>query len=158
MSKEDKTRGVPAEHHHLHHHHQEPQPYPTQYGTFQGVANYPPPPPPPQSQPVVGFPQPAPPPGATAHYVHGYQAVPVYVVAEGRPVRERRLPCCGCGIGWVLFIIGFFLAAVPWYVGVVIMLVSRIDHREKPGYIACTIAAILATVAIIFGLVDIDDW
>lgn len=32
----------------------------TEYGTFQGVANYPPPRPPP---PTGGFPQPVPPPG-----------------------------------------------------------------------------------------------
>ena len=50
-------------------------PYPPQYGTFQGVASYPP-------QPVIGFPQPVPPPGATApppppqYYAPGYQAVP----------------------------------------------------------------------------------
>lgn len=25
-----------------------------------------------------------------------------YAVVEGRPVRERRLPCCGIGIGWLL--------------------------------------------------------
>ncbi|KAJ7948844.1 60S ribosomal protein L18a-like protein [Quillaja saponaria] len=150
MSEEDKTRGIPAEHRHLH---QEPQPYPTQYGTFQGVPSYPPPRP--ESQPAIGFPQPVPPPGAAEPYAHGYQAVPGYAVAEGRPVRERRLPCCGIGIGWLLFIIGFFLAAVPWYIGVIILICSRIDQREKPGYIACTIAAILATVAIVFGVIEI---
>lgn len=25
-----------------------------------------------------------------------------YAVAEGRPVRESRLPCCGIGVGWFL--------------------------------------------------------
>ncbi|GFZ05279.1 ribosomal protein L18ae family [Actinidia rufa] len=92
MSEEGKERGVAGN-----------DPYPPQYGTFQGVANYPP-------QPVIGFPQPVPPPGATAsapppppqYYAPGYQAVPGYAVAEGRPVRERRLPCCGCGVGWFL--------------------------------------------------------
>ena len=38
------------------------------------------------------------------------------------------------------FIIGFFLAAIPWYVGAIILLCSRVDYREKPGYIACTVA------------------
>ncbi|CAL5393746.1 unnamed protein product [Camellia sinensis] len=81
----------------------------------------------------------APPPG---YYAHGYQAVPGYAVAKGRPVRERRLPCCGFGFAWFLFIIGFFLAAIPWYVGAIILLCVRsVDHREKPGYIACTVAA-----------------
>lgn len=25
-----------------------------------------------------------------------------YAVAEGRPIRESRLPCCGIGFGWFL--------------------------------------------------------
>ncbi|PIM98353.1 hypothetical protein CDL12_29169 [Handroanthus impetiginosus] len=123
-----------------HHHHTPPPPPP--YGTFQGVANHPPP-------TAMGFPQPVPPPGASGgppppppsqYYAHGYQAVPGYAVAEGRPVRERRLPCCGIGCGWFLFIIGFFLAAIPWYVAVLLLICSRIDPREKPGYVACAIA------------------
>ncbi|KAM7492485.1 hypothetical protein LguiA_035406 [Lonicera macranthoides] len=139
-------------------HHQQadqPPPQPPHYGTFQGVANYPP-------QPVIGFPQPMPPPGASGpsaqYYAHGYQAsVPGYAVVEGRPVRERRLPCCGLGVGWFLFIVGFFLAAIPWYVGAFVILCARIDHREKPGYIACTIAAILAAIAVLFGATH-NDW
>ncbi|KAL0362598.1 UNVERIFIED_CONTAM: 60S ribosomal protein L18a-like protein [Sesamum calycinum] len=193
-----------------HHYHPE-HPPPPAYGTFQGVANHPPP-------TAIGLPQPVPPPGISGvpppqsqYYAHGYQAVPGYAVAEGRPLRERRLPCCGIGIGWFLsvaipyllietknlvesfrfcykieiylincakeiqkkrvvrvvisgsfslmlfwFIIGFFLAAIPWYVGVLLLLCSRIDPREKPGYVACTIAAVLATIAVIFGLTRID--
>jgi hypothetical protein len=97
-------------------------------------------------------------------------------VVEGRPVRTRRLPCCGLGLGWLLsvslnpgspvhvlvhhtfwsfnyttnkiffstlqrFIAGFFLAAIPWYVGAFILICVWVhDHREKPGYVACTIA------------------
>ncbi|KAL0008851.1 hypothetical protein SO802_010353 [Lithocarpus litseifolius] len=174
MSREEKNKGVPvpAEHHHIQHQQNDPPP---QYGTFQGVANYPPPLPPQhqhQHQPVIGLPQPVPPPGAThpsapppppppQYYAQGYQTVPGYAVAEGRPVtvRERRLPCCGIGVGWCLFIIGFFLAAIPWYVGALILLCSRIDYREKPGFIACTVAAILATVVIILGATKgADDW
>ncbi|XP_062170633.1 large ribosomal subunit protein eL20z [Alnus glutinosa] len=160
MSEDGKNRGVPAEHHHIQH-----QQYEGQYGTFQGVANYPPPP------PVMGLPQPVPPPGATEpsappppppqYYAQGYQNAPVqgYAVAEGRPVRERRLPCCGIGCGWFLFIIGFFLAAIPWYVGALILICGRIDYREKPGYIGCMVAAILATLAIILGATKgADDW
>ncbi|KAG5235309.1 60S ribosomal protein L18a protein [Salix suchowensis] len=137
MSDEEKKRGVVVDHHH-HEDHPPPPPQP-QYGTFQGVANYPPPP----QHPAIGFPQPVPPPGATAEpYAHGYQTVPGYADAEveGRPVTHRRLPCCGCGVGWFLFIIGFFLGAIPWYVGLFILACSRIDPREKPGYLACTIA------------------
>ncbi|XP_010552159.1 PREDICTED: 60S ribosomal protein L18a-like protein [Tarenaya hassleriana] len=138
-----------------HRHHQPPP----QYGTFQEVSSYPPPP------PVTGFPQPAPPPGAyydpskQQQYAHGYQTVPGYAVAEGRPPRERRLPCCGIGTGWFCFIIGFILGAIPWYIGSFILLCARIDPREKPGYIACTIAAVLATIAIIFGVTEgTDAW
>nr|VDD58727.1 unnamed protein product [Brassica oleracea] len=138
--EEDKSKGFAEEavnqHHHHHHQHQ--------YGTFQGVSSYP---------------QPSPPPGvydsSAPHYVHGYHAVPVYGIAEGRPVtvRQRRLSCCGIGLGWFLFIVGFFLGGIPWYVGMAIMIVGRrVDHREKPGYIACTIAAILATIAVILGV------
>ncbi|XP_068669650.1 large ribosomal subunit protein eL20z-like isoform X2 [Aristolochia californica] len=131
MSEEEKNRGIVEGHHH--------------YGTFQGASSYPP-------QPAIGFPQPAPPPGLhsppSAPY-YGYQAVPV---VEGRPVRERRLPCCGIGLGWFLFIIGFFLAAIPWYVGAFIILCTRVDYREKPGFTACTVAAILAAIAVIFGV------
>ncbi|XP_020258178.1 60S ribosomal protein L18a-like protein, partial [Asparagus officinalis] len=87
-------------------------------------------------------------------YANGYQPIPVYNgVAEGRPltVRMQRLPCCGLGIGWFLFIIGFFLAAIPWYVGAFILLCVRVDYREKPGFAACTIAAVVAAVAVIVG-------
>ncbi|XP_059441542.1 large ribosomal subunit protein eL20z-like isoform X3 [Corylus avellana] len=133
MSEEGKNRGVPAEHHHVQH-----QQYEGQYGLFQGVANYPPPP------PVMGLPQPVPPPGATEPsappppqcYVQAYETVPGYAVAEGIPVRERRLPCCGIGVGWFL-----------------------IDYREKPGYIGCTVASILAILAVILGATKgADDW
>ncbi|CAM8988067.1 unnamed protein product [Rhodiola kirilowii] len=121
------------------------------YGTFQGVANYHPPLPPPHPvlshynppSPVVGFPQPVPPPGSSPYY-YGYQSVPVQgyiVVAEERPVRDR-LPCCGLGVGWLLFIAGFFFGAIPWYLGAFILLVVHIDPREKPGYVACLIGVI----------------
>ncbi|KAL4555213.1 hypothetical protein LXL04_037824 [Taraxacum kok-saghyz] len=144
------------------HYHQDQQPPPQQYGTFQGVHNYPPPP------PVIGFPQPAPPPGVSGgpsfnHYVHGYHAVQGYAVAEGRPVRLRRLPCCGLGLGWLLFVFGFFLPLIPWYVGSLVLTCTRYDHREKPGYIACLIAGVIGTIVMIFGVTSYDwdldlDW
>lgn len=76
MSEDEKKRGIVVEH----------DPQQPQYGTFQGVANYPPPP----QQPAVGFPQPVPPPGVFnpaarpprpphhhhQYYAHGYQTVP----------------------------------------------------------------------------------
>lgn len=55
--EEDKSKGFAEEAVNQHHQHQ--------YGTFQGVSNYP---------------QPSPPPGvydsSAPHYVHGYHAVP----------------------------------------------------------------------------------
>ncbi|KAK3424608.1 hypothetical protein EUGRSUZ_F01391, partial [Eucalyptus grandis] len=105
-------------------------------------------------------PIPRPPPPPPPHYYHhGYHTVPGYAVAEGRPVRESRLPCCGIGVGWFLFILGFFLGAIPWYIGLLLLVCGRIEYREKPGYIACTIAAILATIAIVLGVIrEADDW
>ncbi|KAL5232316.1 hypothetical protein ABZP36_031092 [Zizania latifolia] len=146
---------------------QEPREY--QYGTFH---------PPPHAasdefrRPPVGFPQPAPPPGfggvhphqqqkrqqpyapAEPYYAQGYQAVTGYgPIVEGRPVRMRHLPCCGLGLGWLLFIAGFFLAAIPWYVGAFILICVRVhDYREKPGYVACTIAAAIAAIVIPLGV------
>lgn len=77
MSDEEKNRAVVVDHQHQ------------QYGTFQGVANYPPPLPPQhqhrhhQHQPAIGFPQPVPPPGLhepsappPQYYPQGYQTVP----------------------------------------------------------------------------------
>ncbi|KAJ0675312.1 hypothetical protein HanLR1_Chr12g0449761 [Helianthus annuus] len=63
-----------------------------------------------------------------------------YDVAEGRPVSEHRLPCG---------------AAIPWYVGAFILLCGQYDAREKPGYVACLIAAILGTIAVICGVATI---
>ncbi|KAF2951568.1 hypothetical protein DAI22_01g272400 [Oryza sativa Japonica Group] len=141
----------------------QPQAQQYQYGTFGAPSSAPGEVP----QPAVGFPQPAPPPGlrhypqppppsyavypplppqtypaAAPYYALGYQAVQGYIpVVEGRPVRMRRLPFCGLGMGWFLFIIGFFLAAIPWYIGAFVLICVRVhDYREKPGYVACTIA------------------
>ncbi|MQL94603.1 hypothetical protein Taro_027262 [Colocasia esculenta] len=149
--------GKQQQHHLFHHHVHQPQPttpLAQQYGTFPGVPGYSP-----LSQPAIGFPQPAPPPGAIAPsagagptcYAHGYQAIPVqgYIaVVEGWPVRERRLSCCGIGMGWFLFFAGFFLAAIPWYVGAFVLLCAIVDHREKPGYVACTIAVSISLLSI----------
>lgn len=58
----DKSKGFAEEASNQHH----------QYGTFQGVSNYPPPQ---NSAPVTGFPQPSAPPGVydSVPYAHGYQ-------------------------------------------------------------------------------------
>uniref|UniRef100_A0ACD6AIK0 Uncharacterized protein n=1 Tax=Avena sativa TaxID=4498 RepID=A0ACD6AIK0_AVESA len=104
------------------------------------------------------FPPPPPPPVAAAAYNHslngcGAECVVAFpctvqqqVFAEGLPVREPRLPFFGVGIGWVLFLLGFFLAAIPWYIGAFLLFFVALDHREKSGLIACTIAGIFALV------------
>ncbi|CAO2161762.1 unnamed protein product [Urochloa humidicola] len=112
------------------------------YGTFQGPPSYPPPRPPP-----LGFPQPVAP---AAHHRYHSAAAPARDY-EAAVRSHDRLPCCGIGFGWFLFIIGFFLGAIPWYVGAILLCCSRVDHREKPGYVACTLAAVLATIALIIG-------
>ncbi|XP_061374309.1 large ribosomal subunit protein eL20z-like [Gastrolobium bilobum] len=132
MNDEGKNRGIATD-----------NPY---YGTFQGVANY---------YPTAA--PPAPYGGPHAYYQgQGYVAVPVYAVAEGRPLREHRLPCCGLGLGWLLFIIGFFLGGVPWYIGTFFLLCVRMDYREKPGLIACTVASLIAVVALTAGVTRQD--
>ncbi|KAJ3704447.1 hypothetical protein LUZ61_008152 [Rhynchospora tenuis] len=131
------------------------------YGTFQPTG-------PVYSQPAIGFPQPSAPPGSAAarppytpsapgYFPPGYQPVSGYaVVTEGQPIRlhHNSVPCCGIGIGWILFIAGFFFAAIPWYVGAFILLCVGVDYKEKPGLIACTIAALIAAVAILLGLTN----
>lgn len=37
------------------------------------------------------------------------------------------------------FITGFVLGAVPWYIGAFLLFCVRMDYREKPGLIACTL-------------------
>ncbi|KAF5736322.1 hypothetical protein HS088_TW14G00462 [Tripterygium wilfordii] len=142
MSDNGKNRGLTADPERQFH-----------YGTFQGVANYYPPPPVVPPHLVVGIPQPVPPQASipNSHFPYGYQTVAGYAVTEGRLEREHRIPCCGMGMGWVLFIIGFFLGGIPWYVGTFILLCVRVDYREKPGYVACAIASILAMLAVTLG-------
>ncbi|KAK9674246.1 hypothetical protein RND81_12G220700 [Saponaria officinalis] len=134
---------------------QPPQQPPQQqpYGTFQGTL----------TPTAMRFPQPAPPPGSMdpppEYFSRGYQSVPGYIVADGRPMRAyERLPCCGIGFGWFLFIIGFFLAGIPWYAAAIILICCRnVDPREKPGYVCCTIASVLAIIATTFGVSRLDD-
>ena len=123
-----------------------------EYGTFHGPPSYPPP------RPPVGYPQPAPPPGLhgqrepNSRHRGGYQAGNAQDYEAGaRGHKHDRLPCFGIGMGWFLFVLGFFLGAIPWYVGAFLLWCSRVDYREKPGYVACTIAAVLATIAVIIG-------
>ncbi|XP_048544029.1 60S ribosomal protein L18a-like protein [Triticum urartu] len=111
-----------------HHHH---------YGTFS------PPPPPPAAAAAYD-------PSLKGRAAQGVVAFPCtiqqQVLVEGLPVREPRLPFCGVGVGWALFLLGFFLAAIPWYIGAFLLFFVALDHREKPGLIACTVAGIFAVV------------
>ncbi|XP_033137283.1 60S ribosomal protein L18a-like protein isoform X2 [Brassica rapa] len=137
------------------------------YGTFQGVANYPPPAPPPQLLPLPQQPiatSPLLPPvhgyqnlqghgggGGFVNYAQGYPLVPL---VEVRPVREHDVPvpCCGFGMGWFLFIMGFLFGGIPWYLGAVIILFTSVDHREKAGYVACSIASVVYLIAVMLGM------
>ncbi|CAL4963144.1 unnamed protein product [Urochloa decumbens] len=111
------------------------------YGTF---------PPPSQPPPVVGAAYQASPIGLGGQGVVAFPCtVQQQVFVEGVPVREAPLPFCGLGIGWFLFLLGFFLAAIPWYAGAFLLFFIALDHREKPGLIACTIAGIFALVPFI---------
>uniref|UniRef100_A0ACD5VPE5 Uncharacterized protein n=1 Tax=Avena sativa TaxID=4498 RepID=A0ACD5VPE5_AVESA len=123
------------------------------YGTFQGPPSYPPPRP-----PAVGCPQPVQPPGLfsqrNSRNRGGYHSGAAQDSEAGvRGQRYDRLPCCGLGIGWVLFIIGFFLGAIPWYVGAIMLCFYRGDHRERPGLIGCAVAAVIGTILIIIAAV-----
>ncbi|KAM0919523.1 hypothetical protein ACQ4PT_008145 [Festuca glaucescens] len=123
------------------------------YGTFQGPPSYPPPRP-----AAVGYPQPVQPPSLFGQRYSrnrgGYHSGAAQDTEAG--VRGRsydRLPCCGLGIGWVLFILGFIFGAIPWYVGALLLCFYRRDHREKPGFIACAVAAVIGTIIIIIAAV-----
>lgn len=48
------------------------------------------------------------------------------------------------------FLFGFFFGGIPWYIGTFILLCARVDYREKPGYIACTIAVSIFVVQYLF--------
>ncbi|CAJ1962221.1 unnamed protein product [Sphenostylis stenocarpa] len=139
MSERGKDEGIVIE-----------NPY---YGTFQGVTNYYPL----QCNHPPSFSAALP---RTYYQQQGHHVVPgihsrysesdvFYAIAEGRPLRERRLPCCGLGYGWLLFIIGWVLGGAPWYVGTFVLVFVQMDSREKPGLIACAIASFITMVAVI---------
>ncbi|XP_054813251.1 60S ribosomal protein L18a-like protein [Prosopis cineraria] len=142
-SKADDGKAVSSVHHR---HYPSPPPSsppppqypPLQCGAFQGISNNHPAP-----QPPISYHQAVPSPGAvnTSH-PHGY------AVTGGMPVTESQLPCCGIGFGWFMFIIGFVLSPIPWYVGA-FLLFCKMDPRERSGHIACAVAAVLFTIAII---------
>ncbi|ESW19886.1 hypothetical protein PHAVU_006G163700 [Phaseolus vulgaris] len=119
------------------------------YGTFQGVTNYYSP----QNHLYPSSPSSYP---CTYYQQQGCHVLPVYAVAERRPLREHRLPCCGLGLGWFLFIIGWFLGGVPWYIGTFVLVFVQMDCREKPGLIACAVASFVTLVVVALGFTDGD--
>ncbi|ONM29272.1 Ribosomal protein L18ae family [Zea mays] len=54
---------------------------------------------------------------------------------------ERRLPCCGCGIGWSSFLLGF-LCPLIWYFATTLYCCKYYnkDPRERPGLAASAVA------------------
>jgi len=67
---------------------------------------------------------------------------------------DRPLPCCGCGIGWFSFLVGFFFPLF-WYYGTIQFFWTKHqnDPRERPGLAACAIAALVTTVALAITLI-----
>ncbi|XP_024541998.1 uncharacterized protein LOC112350290 isoform X1 [Selaginella moellendorffii] len=54
---------------------------------------------------------------------------------------DEPLPCCGCGVGWCSFLLGF-IVPLFWYYGTFVFFFPRFqrDLRERPGFAACAIA------------------
>ncbi|XP_074571994.1 large ribosomal subunit protein eL20z-like [Curcuma longa] len=126
----------------------------TPYGTFLPQQQVPLPTAPPFPNPTKSSLQYQPPPQPAVGYHAipvGYPSQPYSAVVDGIPMNARVLPLpfCGIGVGWALFVAGFFLASIPWYVGAFILLFVAQDYREKPGLIACSIAAVLAILSLI---------
>ncbi|KAK3164081.1 hypothetical protein QOZ80_1AG0012430 [Eleusine coracana subsp. coracana] len=66
---------------------------------------------------------------------------------------ERRLPCCGCGIGWSSFLLGF-LCPLIWYFPAILYCCKYYnkDPRERPGLAASAVAALIFTILAIIAL------
>ncbi|CAN1218225.1 60S ribosomal protein L18a-like protein [Linum perenne] len=69
---------------------------------------------------------------------------------------DNPLPCCGCGIGWFSFLLGF-VCPVLWYVSTILYFGSYYhkDPRERSGLAACAIAALVCTIAVAISLLVI---
>ncbi|PHT45872.1 hypothetical protein CQW23_15030 [Capsicum baccatum] len=61
---------------------------------------------------------------------------------------DRPLPCCGCGIGWFSFLLGFVFPFM-WYYATILYFGNyyQKDPRERAGLAANAIAALIFTVA-----------
>jgi len=63
---------------------------------------------------------------------------------------DKRLPCCGCGIGWFCLLLGF-LFPLTWYYGTILYFGKYYnkDPRERAGLQANAIAALICTIAVV---------
>ncbi|MCO5574300.1 hypothetical protein L7F22_028082 [Adiantum nelumboides] len=59
---------------------------------------------------------------------------------------DKPLRCFGCGIGWLLFLVGIIFP-IAWFAGTILYLIgySRSDPRERAGLGACAAAALICT-------------
>ncbi|KAF7134336.1 hypothetical protein RHSIM_Rhsim08G0236200 [Rhododendron simsii] len=63
---------------------------------------------------------------------------------------DKRLPCCGCGIGWFCLLLGF-LFPLTWYYATILYFGNYYhkDPRERAGLEANAIAALICTIAVV---------
>ncbi|KAF3326894.1 60S ribosomal protein L18a-like protein [Carex littledalei] len=66
---------------------------------------------------------------------------------------DRPLPFFGCGIGWGVFLLGF-LCPIIWYAAAAMHICKYYnrDPRERSGLTACSVMAVLCTVAVLIVL------
>ncbi|KAI5068633.1 hypothetical protein GOP47_0016978 [Adiantum capillus-veneris] len=59
---------------------------------------------------------------------------------------DKPLLCFGCGIGWLLFLVGIIFP-IAWFAGTILYLIgySKSDPRERAGLGACAAAALICT-------------
>ncbi|KAL7162672.1 hypothetical protein ACSBR2_043036 [Camellia fascicularis] len=63
---------------------------------------------------------------------------------------DKRLPCCGCGIGWFSFLLGFVFPLM-WYYATILYFGKYYhkDPRERGGLAANAVAASIFTIAVL---------
>ncbi|MCL7047102.1 hypothetical protein MKW94_000282 [Papaver nudicaule] len=63
---------------------------------------------------------------------------------------DKPLPCCGCGIGWCSFLLGFVFPLM-WYYATILYFGNyyRKDPRERAGLAASAIAALVCSIALL---------
>ncbi|XP_028119155.1 60S ribosomal protein L18a-like protein isoform X1 [Camellia sinensis] len=63
---------------------------------------------------------------------------------------DKRLPCCGCGIGWFSFLLGFVFPLM-WYYATILYFGKYYhkDPRERGGLAANAVAASICTITVL---------